>query len=136
MPFQPVVDEQERRLLPSKGPLGEGVMIRVFVNEEKPEANTPIDGPTYLGSVTFFNGAHPAEGHGAPPKEAAPAPAAGHAKVSCYFDLDDAIERLVHAGLYQDNEKIQVSLVPVPLGPNVPESTAIDPSQISLWAVE
>ena len=133
------------------------VEIRVFINEEKPDANTPIDSPTYLGSVTFFNGAHAAPGHDA----AAPAhddnakaddkkaddkakvddnkPQAGesHPKASFYFDLDEAVERLARAGLYQNNEQLRISLVPVPLnvGGPAPQAAKIDPNKISLSAV-
>src|SRR5262249_38930255 len=93
------------------------VEIRVFVNEENPDASTPIDSPTYLGSVTFFNGAHAAPGHdaAAPAHDDKTKAGESHPKASFYFDMDEGIERLARAGLYQDNQQLKISLVPVPL---------------------
>ena len=64
-------------------PANPRVAIRVFINQANASANTPIDGPTYLGSVTFFHPNHPAPaGHPAPPE---------HGTRTFYFDLDNAI---------------------------------------------
>jgi hypothetical protein len=108
------------------------VAIRVFLNQPKADARTPIDGPTYLSTATFFNADHGGDGHAA---GAARGGHAGPSTVNFFFNVDDAINRLARAGLHKDNEAMQVSVVPVPIGPKAPQSVSITLSRIRLWAV-
>jgi hypothetical protein len=73
--------------------------LRVFLNCKNPSVTTPIDDPSYVGSVSFFG--HAAAGH------------EGHAKFNFVLDIGSTLERLSALGQYDAKAPIDVSLIAI-----------------------
>jgi hypothetical protein len=70
---------------------------RVFLNCVNPSINTPVDDPSYVGSISFF-GAHD-EAHGQ------------HAEASFIFDAGATMARLSQSGRYKPSDPLDVAVV-------------------------
>jgi tyrosinase len=88
-----VIEDVTRPQIPS-------VALRVFLNCKNPSLGTPLDDPTYVGTLAFFG-----EDHGA-----------AHSSGSTYsLDVSQTLARTIRAGIYTLQSPIDVSLVPVDL---------------------
>ncbi|MWV18290.1 hypothetical protein F3I16_19810 [Pseudomonas sp. L-22-4S-12] len=73
------------------------VSLRIFINCENPSTQTPIGSPSYVGTINFF-----ADKHG------------DHTlKSNFIYDCTETFANLKQAGLYDSQDKIKVSLVPI-----------------------
>src|SRR5579883_441458 len=100
-------------------PSSPSVALRVFLNCKDPSLNTPLDDPTYVGTLAFFGGDH-GEDHGA--------------GTTYSLDVSRTLARTIRAGIYTPQTPIDVSLVPVDLrNPKVaPPDGVVKPNKVQL----
>lgn len=80
------------------------VVIRVFINCNYLSRETPAIDPHYVGSIAFFeHGEHEGDAH------------ANDSGRSYSFDLTGTIQSLASAQKYNEDEPIEVQLLPVPI---------------------
>lgn len=81
-------------------PKNPSTCLRIFLNCKEPTLSTPIDDPSYVGTVTpFFDRTH----HGDSPK------------ASFAIDLRETLSRLYASGGYAPGSGLDVALIPVDL---------------------
>lgn len=106
-----------------KPPAG-STALRVFLNCKNPSLNTPLDDPTYVGTVAFFGGGHAAADHGS--------------NTTFSLDITRTLTKTVRAGIYSVSSPLDVSLVPVDLrNPNRRSvGEVLRPSRVRLVGVQ
>jgi tyrosinase len=97
--------------------------LRIFLNCKNPSVETPLDDPTYVGTVAFFGGTHGPE---------------GHSDTTFTVNVTTALSKVVEAGIYRAGKPIDVAILPVDL--SNPKRTApreiLKPGSIRLVGLE
>jgi hypothetical protein len=98
--------------------------FRVFLNCKDPSLKTPLDDPTYAGTIAFFGNSRSMPGHETEP--------------TFSLNVTDVLTRVSRAGAYSAGSPIDVAILPVDLldTSRISQTEVLRPGRVALVAVE